>query len=89
MTHRVGWECPVCHKGNAPFANRCEHCARADSPRAAPGWEILGPGGQKPQWPAASEWSPQPIIGPGCGPVPWFINGRGPHGQVQPHGTYR
>jgi len=21
-----GWECPVCHKGNAPFAIKCGHC---------------------------------------------------------------
>ena len=26
---RVGWECPVCHKGNAPFASKCGHCAGA------------------------------------------------------------
>jgi len=23
---RTGWECPVCHKGNAPFAIKCGHC---------------------------------------------------------------
>lgn len=21
-----GWRCPVCGKGNAPFAFRCQHC---------------------------------------------------------------
>ena len=22
-----GWTCPVCHKGNAPHADKCGHCA--------------------------------------------------------------
>ena len=24
---RIGWECPVCHKGNAPKTEKCLHCA--------------------------------------------------------------
>jgi len=23
---RMGWVCPVCHKGNAPDADKCGHC---------------------------------------------------------------
>ena len=34
---RIGWECPVCRKGNAPHAAKCGHCA--DTPTATPpGW---------------------------------------------------
>lgn len=25
----MGWECPVCHKGNAPSTPKCLHCADA------------------------------------------------------------
>ena len=25
-TPQQGWQCPVCHKGNAPFALKCGHC---------------------------------------------------------------
>jgi len=30
MTHfnNLGWECPVCHLGNAPFSMTCGHCTR-------------------------------------------------------------
>jgi hypothetical protein len=31
-----GWECPVCHKGNAPFAAKCGHC------EVKIGWKVIG-----------------------------------------------
>lgn len=34
---QTGWECPVCHKGNAPFALKCGHCAASSaSPSVRP-----------------------------------------------------
>lgn len=26
--NNLGWECPVCHLGNAPFSMTCGHCTR-------------------------------------------------------------
>ncbi len=26
----MGWACPVCHKGNAPGAKTCGHCAKQE-----------------------------------------------------------
>ena len=26
----VGWECPVCHKGNAPDVKGCVHCVQRE-----------------------------------------------------------
>lgn len=31
---RIGWKCPVCGTGNAPFALKCGHCD--DSARRTP-----------------------------------------------------
>ena len=28
----TGWKCPVCGKGNAPFALTCGHCAALTKP---------------------------------------------------------
>lgn len=28
----LGWKCPVCEKGNAPWAATCGHCRRNKAP---------------------------------------------------------
>lgn len=28
---QTGWLCPKCNKGNAPWANRCGHCAKEEN----------------------------------------------------------
>ena len=31
----IGWKCPVCGKGNSPFALKCGHCPNIE---AGPPW---------------------------------------------------
>lgn len=61
----IGWECPVCHKGNAPSTPKCLHCAEA--PQYAP-MEPVFP--MRPVTPApAMPWPPTYI---GDEP-PWWM----------------
>lgn len=64
MTHNIGWECPVCHMGNAPFATHCGHCARKPAALPCPSafGPVIGPG-NRPQWgmnPDGTVWYSNP-----------------------------
>lgn len=73
----MGWECPVCHKGNAPSTPKCLHCAEATPP--APTLldpkkleDLLKP---QPCWPSV----PGPLYGPGDPPLKYEVTCSSPH----------